>query len=288
MLCQSGDFSQSFIMIVLKNGIIKSYPGKDNHDESRFFRDDPEYPNRAAYDSVLVSNGKTIALGEHLERLFESVLLLDFSLGRALQKLIRDWVELVIAKAESDTQFIRITVTPNNVLVVSRPLKIDYALLEDGVSVITQRFVRDPKTIRAKRVYRPELDSFYERSENTKMNGKRCCECLIFNDHDELTEGTRSNILWVDDDGILHWCEDALSGITQKIILNLAENLGIKTEAGRLQRKQLTRIKELMTTKTSTGVWGIVRVDHIMIGKGSPGLITQQLQQAYEELILPA
>ncbi len=273
-------------MIVLKDGIINSNPGKDDHDESRFFRGDPNYPRGAVYDSILYINDKTIALGEHLERLFQSAHILNFSLGRSLQKQIREWIQLVIEAAGSASQFLRITATPNHVVIVSRPLRIDPKIYTDGVTVCTERFERNPETRKAKTVYRPELDSFYERAGKRKIRGKKCFECLIYNQRDTIIEGTRSNILWVDEDGVLCWCEDALSGITQKIVLNIAENFGMPTRVGTLHRKTLTGIRELMMTKASTGICGIVQVDETMIADGTPGLITGQLYDRYQELIL--
>ncbi len=275
-------------MIVLKDGIIKSYTGKDEHDESRFFRDDRNFPGGAVYDSILYLNEGTVALGEHLERLSQSAEILHFSFGRSLQRQIREWIQMVIEAAGCEPQFLRITATPDHVVIVSRSLEPIGDIYDEGVSVITQRFERNPDTIKAKMVYRPELDRLYAQAQQTRKFGKRCFECLIYNQDDELTEGTRSNILWVDEDGTLCWCEKALSGITQKIILNIAENCGIPTREGTLSRKELFRIQEMMMTKTSTGICGIVMVDQTMIGNGSPGLITNQLHEHYQKLILRA
>jgi|CXWL01.1.fsa_nt_gi branched-chain amino acid aminotransferase len=117
-------------------------------------------------------------------------------------------------------------------------------------------------------------------------------EALLFHPEKKLiTEGSRSNIFWVDHGGALHWCDDALRGITQKTVLELAEQMGMRVvcDAG-LDPNTLSEVAEIFITKTSTGITPVTEIRMIAEPDAPPlwqshhGPVTARLIKAFLEL----
>ena len=72
-----------------------------------------------------------------------------------------------------------------------------------------------------------------------------------------------------------------LHGITRATILQLARDAGIPVREEPLPREMLYQADEVFFTGTAAEVTPVRSVDHITIGKGKPGPMTQQLQQTF-------
>jgi branched-subunit amino acid aminotransferase/4-amino-4-deoxychorismate lyase len=53
-----------------------------------------------------------------------------------------------------------------------------------------------------------------------------------------------------------------------------------------LKRDQLEMIDEAFITSSSRGIVPVIQIDHVTIGQGSPGPVTNQLIIAYEEYVI--
>ena len=105
----------------------------------------------------------------------------------------------------------------------------------------------------------------------------------------EITEGSRSNVLWVRN-GILHWCPFALDGITQRTVLDLAASASIPIQTQRIYKgglpvSELRYIDELFLTQTSRGIIPVTQVNGKEIGEGDVGAVTHALMRTFHDLI---
>lgn len=74
-----------------------------------------------------------------------------------------------------------------------------------------------------------------------------------------------------------------LPGITRKVVLDLARDLGINTQEKLFSKSDIFSADEAFLTGTITEILGIKTIDTIPIGTGKPGEITQKLFQALRE-----
>jgi len=108
-------------------------------------------------------------------------------------------------------------------------------------------------------------------------------DCILLNWESHLTECTVSNLFFVRA-GCL--CTPALScglldGITREIVLDLARKLQIPVDEGFYGVDAIHKADECFITNTSMEVMPVTRVGGHLIGQGTPGPLTQQLQSDF-------
>jgi len=104
-----------------------------------------------------------------------------------------------------------------------------------------------------------------------------------------LTEGSSCNI-WVVQDGILLAPPRdnlILEGIRYGLLIELADQCGIKHDSRPLTLADVAAADELLLTSASKEVLPIVRLDDKPVGSGRPGPVYAQLRRAYDALLQP-
>jgi branched-chain amino acid aminotransferase len=98
-----------------------------------------------------------------------------------------------------------------------------------------------------------------------------------------VSEGAGEN-LFVIRDGIIYtpgFAHAGLSGITRDSVIKLARDLGHEVREAAIPREMLYVADELFFTGTAAEITPIRSVDHITVGAGRRGPITEKLQQAF-------
>jgi branched-chain amino acid aminotransferase len=98
-----------------------------------------------------------------------------------------------------------------------------------------------------------------------------------------LSEGAGENLFLVKRGKLLTPPSSAgiLAGITRDSVLTLAADLGITVEERDLPREALYTADEVFMTGTAAEITPVRSVDRKVVGPGTPGPITRQLQQAF-------
>jgi D-alanine transaminase len=111
-------------------------------------------------------------------------------------------------------------------------------------------------------------------------------EC-IFQRDGMITEASHSNIFFVKNGVICTHPESTLilSGITRGIVLQIAEELGIRVSLEAIPAAELFTCEEAFLASTSAEVMPVVEIDGRKIGDGVPGRITRSLQAAFKQLL---
>lgn len=101
-----------------------------------------------------------------------------------------------------------------------------------------------------------------------------------------VTEGTSSNVFAVRGRRLLTHPEGPfiLSGITRRVVLQMAERLRIPVSLEPFTLSELKEADEVFLTGTITEILPVVRVDGKPVGRGTRGPITTDLQEAYDQL----
>lgn len=100
-----------------------------------------------------------------------------------------------------------------------------------------------------------------------------------------ISEASQGNVLIVKDEVLITPREEVLWGITQGVIMELAERIGMRTEWRRVTLDEALGADEVLLSGSSKGIVPVVRIDDAVIGEGRPGPWAARLSQALAELI---
>ncbi len=122
-------------------------------------------------------------------------------------------------------------------------------------------------------------------------------EALFLNIEGRIAEGPGENLFVVKNEVIRTnaLSESILEGITRTSILEIARDLGIKTEIGPISTGDLTGADEAFFTGTAVEVIPIIQLidgsdrntprRETVIGQGKPGPVSLRLRQAYLDIV---
>jgi branched-chain amino acid aminotransferase len=105
-------------------------------------------------------------------------------------------------------------------------------------------------------------------------------EGIALDVHGFVSEGSGENLFIVDDGSILTppLASSILKGITRRCVFTLAADLGYEVREEMIPREALYTADEVFFTGTAAEITPIRSIDHITIGSGSRGAVTEQLQ----------
>jgi branched-chain amino acid aminotransferase len=154
------------------------------------------------------------------------------------------------------------------------PQSIDY---EDGVSVGLFKSMRKNPNVKAINLMREEFAAIFKK--------KNLYELLLVNDHDEITEGSRSNIFFIDFENNIHTAPDdhVLKGVTRKYIIHICEENQIPITLETIKISNLKKYKSAFLTGTSPKILPIKNIENITFDVKSPLMV--RLMQEYEKIL---
>lgn len=99
-----------------------------------------------------------------------------------------------------------------------------------------------------------------------------------------LIEGSHSNLFGVINGELITYnaCGYILNGITRKLIMERAPEIGLRAREAPIHNDDFDRIEELFLSGTTTEVMPISKVDNKLIRDGKPGPITRKLQDVFK------
>ncbi|MEZ4589606.1 MAG: aminotransferase class IV [Chloroflexota bacterium] len=110
-------------------------------------------------------------------------------------------------------------------------------------------------------------------------------EYLLLSESGEILEGTGTNFYGVLD-GVFHTAgTGVLAGITRKIILDLAAELGIPVSLEPITVAQVPQLSEAALSGSSRALLPVVQIGDVVVGNGRPGPICQQILAAYNAFV---
>jgi branched-chain amino acid aminotransferase len=158
--------------------------------------------------------------------------------------------------------------------------------LENGVDVCVSSWNRpEPNTF-------PSLAKaagHYNNAQLIKMEAvaNGYAEAIALGPDGVVSEGSGQNLFLVRDGTLYTPGVDGtiLEGITRATILQIATDMGIRTQQKALPREMLYTADELFFTGTAAEVTPIRSVDHIDVGTGRAGEITLKLQRRFMDIV---
>jgi len=225
-----------------------------------------------------------LGLEHHFERTDRSLELLGRAesldrpaLARALDEAVRGYPgpeALVRFDVLADAP--RALGTEERTLIALSPfVPVPAPYLRDGVAVRVSSLKRARPLIK--------LASFVLERRPYPLGRPEAYEHLIVDEERRILEGTSSNFLGVRGRRLHLTGEEALQGVTQRIVAELAGRLGLECVRESLRCSELAEVDEAFLTSSSRGIVPVVAIEGERIGTGTPSPWTRKLTAAYYE-----
>ena len=115
---------------------------------------------------------------------------------------------------------------------------------------------------------------------------KNADEAILLDKNGFISEGSGENIFIVKDSRLLTPKTDfCLNGITRQTVIKMAQNLDIEVEEKDLLFDDLVNADEAFFSGTAVEITPITTLDHLAIGQGFRGPVTEMLQSKYSEIV---
>jgi branched-chain amino acid aminotransferase len=239
------------------------------------------------FDLLRTYDGKPYFLDAHIDRLEQSARKIDLNLPWSHAE-IAAIVEETLGRNDIPEANIRIVVTggsstdfmtpsgrPRLLVLVSPVPKLPARWYTEGVKIISWEVERPIPGAKS-------IDYISASLALKKAAAEDAVEALYIDRHGLALECTTSNIFAFVGKKLVTPGRGILSGVTRKVVLELAEGL-FPVDIRDLSRNELLAADEVFITGTSKGLVPVVRVDDGVIGDGRPGRRTHQLMAAMKK-----
>ena len=249
------------------------------------------------FEGIRVYGSKVFEHQAHIDRLYTSAAAIRLVIPAEPETLMEN-VRQTVAANNIEDGYIRLVVTRGVGTLGLNPMVCEKAqiiiiaatiqlyppkLYESGLKVISANTVRNhPLSVS------PQIKSLnYLNNILAKLEAldRDMLEAIMYNHEGYVAEATGDNVFIVRDGVIITPPNSAgsLEGITQKVVIRLAQESGYEVEVRNLTRHDLYVADEIFLTGTAAEVIGIVEIDKRPIGAGHPGPITRDLLAKFNE-----
>jgi len=116
---------------------------------------------------------------------------------------------------------------------------------------------------------------------------KRSDEGIALDHHGFVSEGSGENIFVVRNGSIYTppSSSSILPGITRHCVITLARELGLQIRQQVIPREALYVADEVFFSGTAAEVTPVSKIDHIVIGNGKRGPVTERIQSAFFDIV---
>lgn len=248
--------------VYLNNKIVPAADAKVSVFDHGFLYGDGIYETMRVYDGVI------FMLDEHIERLFRSASLIGLNIPKKIPDIKISIYETLKANSLTNA-YVRLTISrgygpigidpdlcnePTFVVITNEFKSYPRSYYEDGIKLALSSVRRN-----LKEALNPQIKSLnFLNNILAKIEAKQvdAYEAIMLNAEGYLTEGTISNIFFIND-GIL--CTPSvecgiLDGITRALVIDLALKNGLEVKEGRFNPEELYMASEVFITNTTMEV----------------------------------
>ncbi len=251
------------------------------------------------FETLRAANGRIFRPGDHLERLFKSAEALEIPVVESADQLAEYLAEALVRNGLQEARC-RITVTrgplpsesgqgnearPTCLVTAGVLTEYPEELYQQGMTVTISDVRVNPTDPLSGHKTTNYLTNLIVLREAHARGGH---ESLRFNGPGRLGCGAISNVFVVRGNRVLTppVSEGCLPGITRKVVLELAERLGIEALEEPIEAGEVLQADEIFLTNTMMGVMPVCRIERHAIGDEKPGEMTVQLMNAYNQLLM--
>ncbi|MEC7737155.1 MAG: aminotransferase class IV [Candidatus Neomarinimicrobiota bacterium] len=222
------------------------------------------------YETFRTLNHKPVFLEPHLDRLFKSAHTIDLTIASSQNEIV-GMIARVVQQFDDPNQRARILAVPGKIIIYTSSLNLDPSIYK-GVSTITVPALR--KTPEIKTTDYTRCLEAYKIAENND-----CFEAILLDNNNQVLEGSRSNIFWVQEKKLFTRDGDVLPGVTRQTVISRSP---FSIFYGQLNQLDFDQLNEIFLTNSGSGIIPVVKINSIQIGTGKPGPITVELLKVYD------
>lgn len=240
----------------------------------------PDMSADTYYEVIRLIDGKLLFLPDHLDRLQQS--LSRTGIPFPGMDVLSGNLRLLIEQNSIDSGNIRICMQSSSggeVLLQCYFIPYHYPEPEmylTGVALATFPHIRPRPGIK-------KWDDDFRNSVSKFIRQKEVYEALLLNPANEITEGSRSNIFFIDPSGQLITTpeKEVLPGITRSYVLEIARGEGLKILKKTISTDDLDKMEAVFISGTSPKVLPVNQIDQLSFGVNHPvlNLLMTQFEQ---------
>lgn len=279
-------------MIYLNSTLVPESKAVVSVFDHGFLYGDGVYETLRAYDGVLFK------LNEHIERLFHSASLIKLTLPKTREEIRKTAYETLQANRLKDA-YVRITVSRGagpigldprlcpkpTFVIIANPFK-DYphSYYKNGVKVAVVKTRRNFKDAIDPQI--KSLNFLNNVLAKTEAIDGGAYEAIMLNYRGYVAEGTISNIFFVKDKIICTPSVEVgiLDGITRRIIIDIAREIGFKVKEGRFRPDDIYEADEVFISNTTMEVMPVKEFDDAKFSVSTGG-ITKVIHKTYKKTV---
>ncbi len=251
----------------------------------------------AVWEGLRIYNGRIFQLEAHLDRLIGSAKALCFADIPDRADIKQALFKTLAANGMRDGVHVRLTLSRGRKVTSGMDIRLNQygscliVLAEwkapvysrDGIRLITSAWRRNsPQCIDSKIHHNNLINNILAKIE---ANVAGVDDAVMLDLEGYLAETNATNIFLVRQGSLLTPHADyCLPGITRGVVLEMAHAHGYAAHAQRLSLSEVYAAEECFTTGTMGELTPVLEVDGRIIGSGSPGPVTQELQALYDQL----
>lgn len=237
------------------------------------------------FDYIGISNGSFFHFHDHFERFKFSASELNMFLPLSESEMKKIGMQLM-EMSELDNPALRMILTggysdikpllstPNLIMIAEELPIYTHEVYTNGAKLITINYQRElphVKTINYLNTFR--LD---------KLKTKMGAFDILYYSNNGVTECPRNNFFIIKDGELITPKDFVLSGITRKIVLDLAQE-HFTIEKRKIELDKLKDIDEAFITSTTGAIIPITQIDDYKICHGTVGVNTKKIIQLFED-----
>jgi branched-subunit amino acid aminotransferase/4-amino-4-deoxychorismate lyase len=161
------------------------------------------------YETFRTLNHKPIFLEPHLDRLFQSAQGIDLTIAFSQNEIV-EMIARVVQQFDDPNQRARILAVPGKIIIYTSSLNLDPSIY-NGVSTTVPTLRKTPKIKTTD--YTTCLEAYKIAEEND------CFEAILLDKNNQVLEGSRSNVFWVQGEKLFTRDGDVLPGVTRQNVI---------------------------------------------------------------------
>ncbi|MDR1965026.1 MAG: branched-chain-amino-acid transaminase [Planctomycetaceae bacterium] len=248
------------------------------------------------FEGMRSYGGKVFRLRDHFDRLWESARSLMLTIPVTVDVLEKAVDETLKINGISDG-YLRLIVTrgsgtlgldahlcrdPQIIIIADHLALYPKEYYEKGLEIVTASTIRTNPAMLG-----PQIKSMnYLNNILAKIEGYQagCVEVLMLNSKGEVAECSGDNIFIFKRNKLHTPPPDAgiLEGITRRVVLELAAELGMKIKETPMTRHDIYTAEECFLTGSAAELIPVVKLDGRIIGNGQPGVVTKKLLERFQ------
>jgi branched-chain amino acid aminotransferase len=250
------------------------------------------------FEGIRFYNGRVFRLDEHIDRLFDSAKAIHLTVPASPEEVI-EAVLTTIRANELEDGYIRLVVTRGAGGLGLSPYlckKASLIVIASKISLYPEEKYREGLTLVTCSTRRPTpgslspavkslnyLNNVMAKIEAIAGGGE---EGVMLNEQGFVAECTGDNVFVIKNGAISTPPVSAgsLDGITRKVAIDLAAELGYVVSEPQMTRYELYTADEVFLTGTAAEIVGVAKYDERIIGAGKPGPVTLRMMEAFSKL----